>query len=84
MGWYGWGGTGAFGWIGGIGMVLFWFGLIALVVWGISAALRPRAAAGGPPPEDLALQVLRERYARGEITDAEYEQARGVLTGKRS
>ena len=36
---------------------------------------------GGPGHRTDALETLRERYARGEIDDAEYERRRQVLLG---
>ena len=49
--------------------------LIVVVVWVLVAALagRDRTAA------DDAAQILKARFARGEITQAEYEQARRLL-----
>jgi putative membrane protein len=69
---------GGFGLLGGFGMLtmlLFWVGLIALVVWGVGALLTP----GGETRDDNPLESLRRRYARGEIDEAEYEQARRRL-----
>ena len=78
----GWGSLGAFGWIGMVGMLMFWFGLIALVVWGLSRVGGGRGTAvSSGPPEDAADRILAERFARGEITDAEYQQAKEVLGG---
>ena len=37
---------------------------------------------GGGADEDRALTVLRERYARGELDHAEYEQRRAALTSE--
>ncbi len=59
---------------GGIFMILFWGGLIALIVWWISRLSR-RGAIGKPTP----LEIARERYARGEITREEFEQIRKDL-----
>jgi putative membrane protein len=61
---------------------LLWFALIAggiaLIVWVIA-----RGAASGtrtaPPADDRALSTLRERFARGEIDEAEYRQRRQTL-----
>ena len=36
MYWHGWDGMGAFGWVGMLLMMLFWFGLIALIIWAIA------------------------------------------------
>ncbi len=73
----GWG----MGWIGlGIvHMVLFWgvviFVVVMLVRWlsGQSGTNRP------PPVTKTPLDILRERYARGEIDHAEYERIRRDL-----
>ena len=48
-----------------------------------------RGWAGGPqsrgsdPQDDPALEVLRRRYAAGEINDDEFEQRRAVLAARR-
>lgn len=71
---FGGGGMG-FGWIG---MILFW----VLIIVGI-AALVKWFAAGSPrddrPREKTALDVLKERYARGEINREEFEQKKRDL-----
>ncbi len=38
--------------------------------------------APAPPPADPALALLRDRYARGEIDTAEYEERRQRLLGE--
>ena len=82
MGWYGWQGMGTYGWIGMVGMLVFWFGLIALVVWAISRTIGMRGpAVSDGPREDSAQRILAERYARGEISDDEYRKAKDVLGG---
>jgi putative membrane protein len=52
-------------------MNLVWWVLIILV---ILTVLRWSARQQAPQEEDLALTILRERYARGEIGQAEFEQ----------
>ena len=77
MGGFGYG----MGLFGGFGMLLgtlFWVGLLALVVWGVISLARPRPTE--PRVEDSALEIVKRRYARGEISQAEYEQARRDLT----
>jgi uncharacterized membrane protein len=54
-------------------VLLFWGGLIALLVWAVRASGVPRHH------PDAAMEVLRRRFAGGEITEAEYEQMCGVL-----
>ena len=67
----GWFGSGMF-----MGM-LVWALLIGLVVWALaSLARRPFSQ---PHVESSALEILKRRYARGEISRAEYEQARKDL-----
>jgi putative membrane protein len=82
MMWYGdgWGHMGAWGWVGMLFMLLFWFGLIALIVWAIGngrAGMTPTTSEGRSG--DHALAILRERFVRGELTSEEYEQARKTL-----
>jgi putative membrane protein len=61
--------------LGGIWMVIFWGGLIALIVWGISRLVRHSHSNGKQNPLDIA----RERYARGEISREEFEQIKKDL-----
>lgn len=64
------------GW-GGLWMVLWWalpiLAIVALVTW------MSRANERGS--EKTALDILKERYARGEIDQAEFEQKRRDLGG---
>jgi putative membrane protein len=59
-------------------MVLFWGGLIALVVW-IVRSLRTDQRNGAPPTTPHADDVLAERFARGEIDDDEFTRRRELL-----
>ncbi len=69
-----------YGWMGPgwIFMILFWAlviaGGIALVRW-----LGMRNSGGGDTRRRTALEILQERYARGEIEREEYEQKRRDL-----
>ncbi|MFW5904581.1 MAG: SHOCT domain-containing protein [bacterium] len=66
-----WNGMGVWGWTM---MVAFWLIIIALAIWGI------RSTTGSARPEPArALQVLDERFARGEIDQEEYLERRRVL-----
>jgi len=60
---------------GGVWMVIFWGGLIALTVWGITKLNRRN----GSPPRHDPLDIARERYARGEISKKEFEQLKKDL-----
>ncbi len=64
-----------FGWLGMLVMTLFWVGVIVLVVWGsrrISMPQQPNVASD-------AVEILKQRYARGEISHEEFVQARAAL-----
>jgi putative membrane protein len=70
-------------WIFGILiLVLFWGIVIAAIVLAIRWLIRAdrRGNHEGPATPD-ALELLRQRYARGEIDEAEYERRRTVLKG---
>jgi putative membrane protein len=77
----GWGGYG-FGWWGVlmfIGMLLFWGLIIGGIVWLVTSISRQGQPAGVPGGANRALEILKERYARGEITREQYEQMRHDL-----
>jgi putative membrane protein len=82
---YGYLGGAAWGWgvLGTALTLLLWGGLILGIVWlvrgGLGAGERPALPRPPQPPEDRALAILRERYARGEIDSAEYEERRRRL-----
>ncbi len=65
------------------GMILFWVVIIVLLVIfarsfvGGSATQYPRQS---PHAGSTALDILQERYAKGEISKEEYEQHKKTLT----
>lgn len=69
------------GWGGGFWMfcgLLLVIGAIILVVWVVTRASRvqtPTQGSSRPTPGE----ILRERFARGEISEQEFEQAKKAL-----
>lgn len=61
---------------GGFWMIIFWGGVIALIIWGISRLSRR----DDPTPKGNALDIARERYAKGEINKEEFEQLKKDLS----
>ena len=59
-------------------MVLFWVLVIAALIWLVWWALRGRSASR-PRGDESAESILKERYARGEIDRATYEEMRKDL-----
>jgi putative membrane protein len=72
----GWGGVG-FNPLGWIAMLLFWGviigGITLLALWLFRQAT---PAALGPGQPSRPIEILKERYARGEITREQYEEMR--------
>jgi putative membrane protein len=65
----------------GIGMLLFW-GLIIVVIVLLVRGFGVRPGASEPGlREKTALDILGERYARGEIDKTEFEEKRRDLEG---
>ena len=66
------------GWLGFLMMFLFWALVIAagvfLVKWLIQASRRPESGSGQAAAGNRALDILKERYARGEIDKEEFER----------
>lgn len=75
----GWNGV-AWGWFA-LMHVLWWVliigGIVALIRLGMGRGLLH----GRLPDEGRALEILRERYARGEIDKEEFEERKRVLKG---
>ena len=64
----------------GIGMALVMFLFWALVIVGVVLAIRWLLTQGRESRADRALEILRERYARGEIGKEEFEARKRDLT----
>ncbi len=71
--WYdlGWWGMG----LGMLIMIIFWAGLIALVVWIVVKAVR-----SGKSTSETPLDIAKARYAKGEISKKEFEQLKKDLS----
>lgn len=74
-------GVGGMGWFGGIFMIVFWIlvlvGLVFFIKWLIQSTNSGRAGGGG---SHRALEILKERYARGEIDRVEFETMKTDLS----
>ena len=73
---YGW------SWIGMLMMMLsslFWIALIAVLIWAVVSWLNKRNTTVTTPS---AMEILRQRYARGEIDTTTFEQMRERLEGR--
>lgn len=77
-----------FGGFGLIFMLIFWVAIIALAVW-VLGKLFPQVTDASPPqsrsrrsePSESPLEILEQRYTRGEISESEYEIMRRDLAG---
>lgn len=63
--------------LGGIMMLAFWGGAIALVVVGTRMFSRHKEGQSKPK----ALEILRERFAKGELDEEEFHQRKTTLEG---
>ncbi|MBV1714944.1 MAG: SHOCT domain-containing protein [Desulfarculus sp.] len=77
---YGWG-----GWLGGPFMIIIWILLIvagvALIKWLFAASKKDQAPPFSlpAPGHDRSLAILRERYAKGEISSQEFQAMKAEL-----
>ena len=68
------------GWFGPIIMVAFWIAVIVAVVFLIRWLMKaPRTGEQWARSEDSALEILKRRYARGEINKEEFEEKKKDL-----
>ena len=69
------------GWFGGIFMIIFWIlilvGLVLLIKWLFQSTNRSQSGYTGG---SRALEILKERYARGEIDRNEFEKMKMDLS----
>jgi putative membrane protein len=60
----------------------FWIGLVAVIILGIRWLIRrDEVNRSTRPGEDTAMELLRQRFARGEIDAAEFEERKRALGG---
>lgn len=64
----------------GMGMMLVMLAFWILVIVGIVLGIRWLVGAGRPSGPDRAIEILRERYARGEINREEFEARKRDLS----
>ena len=62
-------------WWSWLGMLVFAGGVITFIVWLVTR----RGCCAAPVSKHEAMDIAKERYARGEITKEEYEQLRKDL-----
>ena len=72
------------GWLWMLLPLLFWGGLLAFAAWALIRIFSNRSGSDGiSAREDSAEEILRKRFARGEIDAEEYERSLEVLKGER-
>ncbi|MBI2287998.1 MAG: SHOCT domain-containing protein [Chloroflexi bacterium] len=74
------------GMMGGYGtmwlMPIFWIVLLGVIIWAVAAAARGTGQLGSYDSvsrPDSALEILKKRYARGEINKEEFEERKKDL-----
>ncbi len=77
-------GFGAFGWVF---MIIFWVIVIGLGFWlvarifpQVTNTLSSTNATGQDQREESGLEIIKRRYAQGEITETEYQEMRQTLS----
>ncbi|MFQ5937200.1 MAG: SHOCT domain-containing protein [Acidiferrobacterales bacterium] len=65
---------------GSLMMVLFWGGVIIVVVLLVRWLSSGSTGMGPPPAGKTALDILKERFVRGEIDKEEFEERKRLLS----
>lgn len=78
------GGWGGFGLAGALVNLLLLVGILALAAWGVATILSARSVGGRVPTggAGAAEEILRNRFARGEMSAEEYARSMNVLNGE--
>ncbi len=68
---------GGFGWF----MPLFWLAILGFIIWAVIAATQSLDSTKYQQPmnKESALEIIKGRYARGEINKEEFEEKRKDL-----
>jgi len=75
----GWGNHGyGMGWFGGIFMILFWAVVIVGIIFAVRYLTTGKKGVGERSARD-PLEILQERYAKGEIDTEKFEEMKRVL-----
>ncbi len=63
------------------GLIWFFFLILVIIggIWMIQGSVRRRDLTGRGATSDRAIEILRERYARGEINKEEFEERKRDL-----
>jgi len=63
-------------------VALVWIVVLALIIWAVVAAVQNSGGgkSSSPSRETPALEILKERYARGEIDKQEFEEKKKDLS----
>jgi putative membrane protein len=74
-------GYGLMGGFGFLWMIVFWIVIVAAVAFAVKLLIDATRSSRDrrQPPTDSAMEVLKRRYAAGEITKAQYEQVKKDL-----
>ncbi len=73
-------GWGILPWLNPIMMLMFWVAIILGIIFFIRWQVDSRVGSRSPKSEDSPLDILKKRYARGEIGKEEFEEKKKDLT----
>ncbi len=65
---------------GGLMMLLFWGALIAVIVFVVRWVIGGNSSKESTAGKNKGLQILQERFARGEIEKEEFEERKRLLS----
>jgi len=66
-------------WLGGLLMLVFWLFVLGGIVWLVLTLAKSQSASNTSAAGQTPLELLRVRYARGEITKEQFDQMRRDL-----
>ena len=69
-------------WGMGFGFI-FWLVILAIIIWGVASFVRSQTLSGNQRSRhSTGLELLEERYARGDISREEYLQKKRDIVGE--